>query len=614
MSELSVDFDVKKSKITTRIEGFFPAVEVKRNDFDFEKVKKELLDPREISKKHNKEGRTKKAGVLKEIRSQEQGLSGDISKQEEEVLQKGEEIGRHASALSNRMESTLIKMKSFIRLEDKKSSELQAEIDALNTEKKLLDDRLDGLKEKKESLPEKKEVLGAYYESMRSLPLTNEEKCKYLKQEFLSSLSTEEYIALWRRLNPYFLSHVTRQGFRDHNAMIYHSAGVREFQNGFIDLLDDGKILRPPLALEGLRSRDKTEVETLLKSLINEAKDKADAKQRFRSFLDFSLGAAPKYPDKTAVHFAAQIVLNNYYGGEEGNETFYLFPSDFLSSQYNFAFNGWQKDFTRPQSEDKWNDVFIWPDSSDNPGISLDAGIVFLSKDKPVDPETGSKYASEIKSADGEEKRVMIEDKNLINSFVEWGKTLNAESRANKAFKEYGKAHNDYDSEIAWRNCLQVINEELQGISFGQDAIYSLTRSLHGTITYSDKLSEEQLRGIIEESGAAMKRAENTISSKDYWEKYFTNNPKKRPKHIIYYEGSPINGIYKFLSDNGIKREGGVRENEPLLGFDDNHIHLINENGNKGQDPRVMVGYEELLQLGDEFISEHFSSKRKNLK
>ena len=57
-----------------------------------------------------------------------------------------------------------------------------------------------------------------------------------------------------------------------------------------------------------------------------------------------------------------------------------------------------------------------------------------------------------------------------------------------------------------------------------------------------------------------------------------------------------------------------MEEDEPLLGFDDRHIGLINETGNVGQDSRVMVGYEELLQLGDKVIAEHFSSKRKNLK
>src|SRR6185503_4609999 len=97
------------------------------------------------------------------------------------------------------------------------------------------------------------------------------------------------------------------------------------------------------------------------------------------------------YPDKIAVHFAAQMVADQFYGGERNNEVFFVYPSDFIASQHEYAFNGWEKDFTKPQSETKWNDVFVWPSNLENPGISVDAGLVFLPDHTPVDPETGSK-------------------------------------------------------------------------------------------------------------------------------------------------------------------------------------------------------------------------------
>src|SRR3989344_2068460 len=70
------------------------------------------------------------------------------------------------------------------------------------------------------------------------------------------------------------------------------------------------------------------------------------------------------------------------------------------------------------QIKPKWNDVFIWPSSVDNPGVLVDAGMVFLPETTLVDPETGSKYTSEMRTAEGEEKRVMIEDEKLISAFV----------------------------------------------------------------------------------------------------------------------------------------------------------------------------------------------------
>ena len=100
-------------------------------------------------------------------------------------------------------------------------------------------------------------------------------------------------------------------------------------------------------------------------------------------------------------------VGDNFYGGERGNEVFFVYPSDVLASQNDYSFNGWQKDFTKMQSEDKWNGVFVWPQDMNNPGISVDAGVVFLPGNIPVDPETGSKYASALKTVESEEKRVM---------------------------------------------------------------------------------------------------------------------------------------------------------------------------------------------------------------
>lgn len=210
-------------------------------------------------------------------------------------------------------------------------------------------------------------MLRAYYETMKSIPLSQEEKKKFLQPEILSKLTTEEYISLWRRLNPYFLSHVTRQGFRDHNAMIYHSAGLQEFHQGFTSILDDQKIIRPPIALgDGLIMRDDASIKKYIERVFK-ADTEGEAKELLQQMLHFTWASAPQYPDITAVHFAAQMVLDDYYGGEKGNEIFFIYPSDVVASQNNYAFNGWEKDFTIPQSEKKWNDIFVWPSTLENP-------------------------------------------------------------------------------------------------------------------------------------------------------------------------------------------------------------------------------------------------------
>src|SRR3989344_4867462 len=398
-----------------------------------EQIKQRLFDPYVISREYDQKGRQAHASEITRRRQESQSLRADIGGREN-IL---EQIEQQASVLSalkaekllaleQRTEHILVRLKDIFNIKDKSAGVLETEIGSLTTEiEKLVTQteearvELAMLKQQQESIPDPKKLLEAYYEKMETVPLTNAEKRELLRPEILAELSTEEYIALWRRLNPHFLSHVTRQGFRDHNAMVYHSAGLQEFHNGLVSVLEDEKILRPPIAVhEGLRSRDEATVKRFLDDWVLQAENEEEAKDRLNRLLHFSFATAPKYPDQTAVHFAAQIVADGYYGGERNNESFFIYPSDILASQHHFAFNGWEKDFTQPQSETKWNDVFIWPSSVDNPGVLVDAGMVFLPETTLVDPETGSKYTSEMRTAEGEEKRVMIEDEKLISAFV----------------------------------------------------------------------------------------------------------------------------------------------------------------------------------------------------
>jgi hypothetical protein len=85
------------------------------------------------------------------------------------------------------------------------------------------------------------------YEEVNLSPMDKEE---LLKSELLSNFSLDQYVRFWKNLSPFYLSHVTRQGFRDHNAMIYHSNGMNEFSSGFMDVVNDDFLLKSPLAIE----------------------------------------------------------------------------------------------------------------------------------------------------------------------------------------------------------------------------------------------------------------------------------------------------------------------------------------------------------------------------
>ena len=354
---------------------------------------KNLIDPKRISKQIDSEGRSEIANRIWKTRRDLRTTSEIISLTEiklEEIrklialLQQQKTQAK--TELSKRLGSCLVKIMIKIGIRDKQATALQEKINAIGSKiNKLYNELYDveyelrTLRKKQAEIPNPKQLLEAYYEEIATQPLTNEQKRELLKPEILASLTTEEYIALWRRLNPYFLAHVTRQGFRDHNAMIFHSAGLNEFHNGFLNVMQDGRLLRPSIALTGLKNRDEASVRQWLSDWVLQAKNENEAKERLNNLLHFHLASAPKYPDKTAVHFAAQIVADDYYGGEKGNEVFFVYPSDVLVSQYTYSFNGKEKDLTKPQSETKWNDVFIWTDPN-NPGIHVDSGIVFYQQ------------------------------------------------------------------------------------------------------------------------------------------------------------------------------------------------------------------------------------------
>jgi hypothetical protein len=388
--------------------------------------------------------------------------------------------------------------------------------------------------------------------------------------------------------------------------MFYHSAGLQEFHNGFVNLAKDEKQLRPPLALHGLKKRDEVSVKMFLNDWVLQAENEDEAKKRFDNLLHWSLASAPTYPDRTAVHFSGQKVSNAFYGGERNNEVFFLFPSDVIASQHDFAFNWKGGNFIEPTAvgEDQWNDVFVWPNSLEDPGITIDAGIVFLPEKTRVDPDTGSKYVSEVKTVDGKEQRVMIENTEIKDKFIEWTKRLGEESLVIQMAHNYYNERS-YDREQALSaDFNRLLDQELQKIGFDQDASAALIPDLRGDLIFWNKdVPIEKFQELINGSSGKYRRAENTVPAKDYWEDFFSKNPNLRPKHIVYYDGSPTSAIYRFQQENGIGSANTSKTEGQLLGFDDHHIIDV-EN-----DPRSNQGHKELVDLGNKIIAEHYRNK-----
>ncbi|MEK7535706.1 MAG: hypothetical protein AAB590_01680 [Patescibacteria group bacterium] len=578
-------------------------------------TQQELIEPRAITKKHDKEGRDVVATQVREAREKMRSVLEGITRNRESAVKNTARIHElefekesKQEALAQATERLLAKIKSVFGMTDQTVMNVEQDIDTIEQEIGTLTTEMNALREEIVTLyTEQNKIVGgqnvldAYYEKARSTPLTQEEKRELLTPEVLENLSTQEYIALWRRLNPAFLAHTTRQGFRDHSAMIYHSAGLEQFHDGFASVLTDEKKVRPPFAVEGLRARDEANIiEFMKEGEVLEAADEKEARKRLDELLNYSWASAPKYPDKTAVHFTAQMVGDEYYGGETGNEVFFVFPSDVLASQNNFSFNGWQKDFTHAQSEDKWNDVFVWPNKLDDPGMSVDTGIVFLPKNTPVDPETGSKYASELKSVEGQNVRAMIEDSELVDAFIRWFRGLNDQSAVKIAIKAYSGSRDYRRNDELRREYENTLRTDLINLGINEDVALHLGSSLFHQLDLDMKVPDEHLREKLQSSRGNFKRADKTVPSQEYWEKYFEANPHLRPKHIVYYEGDPTSAILRFQQENDIGKADTSATDGQLLGYDD-HFVL-----NMRDDPRANVGLAELKATAEKIIEDHY--------
>jgi len=578
------------------------------------------IDPRSISKELDPEGRDIVAQQVWDSRRTAQELKNEgisVTEKLEKIASdepiKASEYSEAYMDLRMREQKPVTKIINLLRFPDRTRTQLETRLADLNKalndqyiEQSGLLDRQQEIARANEELPDARELIDSYYERVGTLPLTNEEKRELLTPEALADLNTDEYIALWRRLNPHFLSHVTRQGFRDHtgnDVMVSHDSGYREFNEGFTKVMKNGRNLLPPLGRIGLADLSDDTVNEFVTQFFSESTEISveEAKERFHKFLNFGLASAPKYADITATHFAAQIVSDVYYGGEADNEVMFVYPSDVLASQYPYAFNGWEKTFTEAQSETKWNDVFVWTDPN-NPGVPVDSGVVFLPLNTQVDPETGSKYASEEVEIEGNPTRKLLKDNDLEEMFIRWSGDLGQEIY--DVVEDYKAERNYFDRRDKERLARTVIQSAILQLGFPEDVVLRLGSRVFSELLSWGKTSSEDITELLEQTGAVFKRPENAIPSKDYWEDYFSKNPHLRPAHVYYYDGSPTTGVYNFLQENGIGSADTSKEEGSLLGFDDNHVLDMES------DSRSNQGYDELLAKANRRIDEIFGGDK----
>lgn len=246
-----------------------------------------------------------------------------------------------------------------------------------------------------------------------------EEVKKYFTEGYLSKLSLDEYILLLKRFPSHLLTHVTRQGIRDH--VSHHFTGEWAFFNGFVDILKQWR-LKSTLWVAFADSKK----QELLKNYIiknicsrtlnreininGEINNKEEAIENLDFYLDPKQSFFASFYDSSALHTAVDFVGDTYYWWEKNNEFFFVFPSVMVASQYRFIGP------LHKSSWDKHDDKRIW--TKECQWIDIKSMIAFIPKNTMVDKDTWSQY-----ELDWEKKPIVLQDKtfkkssNTITSF-----------------------------------------------------------------------------------------------------------------------------------------------------------------------------------------------------
>lgn len=598
-----------------------------------------------------REGETRRGRVedLKVTLAEKDGRYAEIDVRREEIP--GEVVAaQHELELYDRKErrSAFRGVKKALGIGAKKRAELAEKYDRLVKERDDLWNEkreIEGERASLERTIAEADVDGAKREFLEKFetPLTPEEKKEGLDFEALAELSTEEYLRLWRRLNPFFVTHVTRQGIRDHNAMIYHSAGMGEFQEGMTGVLTDEKKLRTPAEVRLGLGREITEegvgraLDKMLFSTdvdIEEMRgrgmsDKAIVKNLVENLpVNTTLVAAEPWSDKRAVHFAQLTVLDDIYGGESGNEAFFVFPTDVIASQCRFG--GHTRDnlmSAETVTERKWNDMFVWPKDED---ITIDAGLTFLPANTMVDAKTGSKYATIETEVDGREVRVPVVDEEAVAKFTEWVTGLSEEDEAVKAaigangkFDATMLREEALRAGISERMLADLLEEpyELQSFMRGGELgpLWMVSQEELAKMTPEEKRARS-VQEFLSGKASTWKLAEDAVSAQEYWEGYFREHPEQRPAHMIYYDGDPSAAVIRTLKEAGILEKmpgyhstfgrddaqmwtgkGDSHERDgKWLGFEDNRVV------NAEEDAALQAEREKFNEIARKLVAEHY--------
>lgn len=585
-------------------------------------MEKEPQFIREFSKEESQEERQQTAEAIKAKRAEHFAEKGVQTERQGELQQA---TGEREKALAEQLQSLtglegrideistsglrkilsyfeLRKLEADVSVGQKTYEELKKQQDTDVSEQQAISGKLEGISPE---MQQSKAILGDFYKGQKEKwaksEYTKEDITKYFSEEHLASLSLGDYALLLRRFPGEMVAHVTRQGIRDHTGLISHSRGEGEYTDGFMRIVEDGR-LRSPLGVHLVEEEKEQAVASFLH--LDEFKSKEEATEYLsrKSLIKGKQGGPGSYTDRMAIHFATEEVANTYYGSEKGNEIFFAFPSALIASQYYFQ--GQLNEAGGGYHNDQW----VW--ANEEKGIDLNAGLVFIPEEARVDKTTGSRYELD-------ENKKPIKNTEFIDAFRKVVDSPDFHDFAEQAIKITGKREGLlWDvQDMSPKN--KKLWEELEPFRQKLGKEFSITDSrLQSTIlgynlqelnVYKPKNGEaenldhpisEMIERALQENGILFSEAENTVSSKEFWEAYFAKNLAKRPSKIIYYKGEdPTKALLRWREDQGINKGLGDKS----AGFYERRI--------TGNAPQATAGIDRFRTLAEQVIDHYFDQK-----
>jgi len=426
---------------------------------------------------------------------------------------------------------------------------------------------------------------------------TKEDITKYFSEENLASLSLEDYALLLKRFPREMVTHVTRQGIRDHIGHVYHTVGEGAYTDNFMKMVEDGR-LRSPLGIYLTENKKEQAIAEFLH--LNTFENKEEAMNHLATFAGTKQKESGGYADSMAVHFATEEVADTYYGSEKNNEIFIAYPSAYIASQYYFSGQ------LTESGGGYWNDQWVW--ANEEKGMDLNAGLIFIPGEVKVDRKTGSRYELDENKNPVKNSKYQAALRRVVDS-------ADFHDFANQVMKITGKLdlhQNESNLSSKDRELLEKLEPFRQKLEQEFDITDRRLQSAllrYSNLFWINAQKEDQEKGkgtqfspvdseienALQNEGILFLEAKDMISSKEFWETHFIKNPEKRPSKVVYYKGAdPTDALLQWRKKQGItkKTEG---EN---IGFSERHI--------KRDMPQAIVGLDRFGTLAEKVIKKYF--------